>query len=132
MGVYNTVKETIKDAVSIAQQSDNIQLYKSVLDAYNAAIELMSENADLKERIRELEQQNITNELLEFNNNAYWIKKEDKTMDGPFCSNCWDSDRKLIRLHVTNIEDYFKETKCSNCGSKLQNCEYNGTWTTPY
>lgn len=42
MGVYSTVKETIKDAVSIAQQSDNIQLYKSILDAYNAAIELES------------------------------------------------------------------------------------------
>ena len=58
MGVYSTVKETIKDAVSIAQQSDNIQLYKSILDAYNAAIELMRENAELKERIKELETQN--------------------------------------------------------------------------
>ena len=75
MGVYSTVKETIKDAVSIAQQSDNIQLYKSILDAYNAAVELMSENADLKERIKELEKQNVTDGMLEFNNNAYWIKK---------------------------------------------------------
>lgn len=131
MGVYSTVKETIKDAVTIAQKSDNIQLYKSILDAYNAAIELMSENADLKERIKELEQQQITAKSLEFNNNAYWIKNDDGSVDGPFCSNCWDVERKLVRLHVAIKSNYPKRAKCLNCKSVLENCEYNGLWTAP-
>lgn len=128
MGVYSTVKETIKDAVSIAQQSDNIQLYKSILDAYNAAIELMGENAELKERIKELEKQNVTDGMLEFNNNAYWIKKEDGIVDGPFCSRCWDADKTLVRMHVSTPD---KKAKCANCKSKLYRCEYNGKWTMP-
>lgn len=132
MGVYSTVKETIKDAVSIAQQSDNIQLYKSILDAYNAAIELMSENAELKERIKELEAQKAVEGTLEYNSNAYWIIKEDGFIDGPFCSRCWDVEKKLVRLHVKRIKDSARVTKCPNCKSILQNCEYNGDWTAPY
>lgn len=131
MGVYSTLKETIKDAVSLAQKSDNIQLYKSILDAYNAAIDLMSENADLKERIKGLEMQKVTDDKLEFNNNAYWIKREDGTIDGPYCSKCWDVDKKLVRLHVTSTPNRPKKAKCENCKSVLNNCEYNGTWTAP-
>ena len=132
MGVYSTVKDTIKDAVTIAQKSDNIQLYKSILDAYNAAIELMGENVDLKERIKELESQKVTGDMLEFNNNAYWVKKEDGSVDGPFCSKCWDSEKKLVRMHVVNIKEKAKAAKCPNCNSMVRNCEYNGSWTAPY
>lgn len=119
MGVYSTVKETIKDAVSIAQQSDNIQLYKSILDAYNAVIELMSENADLKERVRELEKQQVTDEMLEFNSNVYWFKNDGPSTRSPYCSRCWDIDKKLVKIHVLGTEG-----KCPACKTKVYKCLY--------
>lgn len=119
MGVYSTVKETIKDAVSIAQQSDNIQLYKSILDAYNAALELMSENADLKERIKELEKQQVTDGMLEFNSNVYWIRKGEPSTRSPYCSRCWDIDKKLVRMHLIGTEG-----KCPACKTKVYQCLY--------
>lgn len=102
MGIYSTAKETIKDAVSLAQQSDNIQLYKSVLDAYNAAIELMSENAELREEIKELKNKMDIAKQLEFDNDAYYRRNDEKANDGPYCTNCWDGEHKLIRLHVNS------------------------------
>lgn len=98
MGIYSTAKETIKDAVSLAQQSDNIQLYKSVLDAYNAAIELMSENADLREEIKELKGQMGIEKQLVFDRDVYYVKNDDGENEGPYCTTCWDVDRKLVRL----------------------------------
>lgn len=45
---------------------------------------------------------------LAFRSNAYW---NDVTNEGPFCSRCWDAERKLIRLTLTES----MHPKCANC-----------------
>lgn len=110
MGIYNTAKEAIKDAVSLAQQSDNIQLYKSVLDAYNAAIELMSENADLREEIKKLKKEIELKETVHKRGDAYYKMNDDGNEEGPYCMNCWDSNHKLIHYRHLSGERYYCHT----------------------
>jgi len=47
-----------------------------------------------------------------FENNAYWIKKN-KKREGPYCSRCYDVDKKFIHflpLHGAKI-------RCPACGN---------------
>lgn len=37
------------------------------------------------------------NKSLIFENSCYWINEDDKK-DGPFCSCCWDDNKKTIRM----------------------------------
>ena len=41
--------DAFKDAITLAQKADNIQLYKQLLDLSAQALDLQAENAKLKE-----------------------------------------------------------------------------------
>ena len=99
-----SVVNTVKDVISVVQKADNIDLYKKLLDVYKECMDLDDENRMLKERIKELEEEKMTNDKLELKGHCYYIKKEDEQKDGPFCTTCWDKDRKLIRMHIINVE----------------------------
>jgi len=94
MGIY----ELAKDAVSIASKADNIELYKMLIDVQKESLELLEENRQLKLKIKELEGSSEFTKLLTFKYNCYY-KPDDKNFDEPFCTNCWDNNNKLIRMH---------------------------------
>ena len=49
-------------------------------------------------------------EDLIFKNDVYYLKTENDTQDGPFCSCCADYYKKLIRLHkIFDENGYIKE-----------------------
>lgn len=91
--------DAIKDAVKIAQQADNIDLLRLLLDVQKESLDLLEENRQLRERIKELEDNSKIGESLIFKYNCYY-KENDKDFKEPFCTNCWDSNRKLIRMHT--------------------------------
>jgi hypothetical protein len=97
MGVY----EAVKDALNMIQKSDNIELYRMLLDIQKESLELLEDNRVLKQRIRELENDKSLEDDLEVKSNCYFKKS---TGDGPFCITCWDKDRKLVRMYLT--DDY--------------------------
>lgn len=115
MGFYDTTKTAIKDAVTIAQQSDNIELYKKILDAYGSCIDLMDENTRLRKELDELKEQAKTSEDITYGHNTYW-KKYDGGLDGPYCTCCWDSEKLLIRL---TQGDFAGEMECPKCGLEI-------------
>ncbi len=39
-----------------------------------------------------------------FENDFYWITKEDGTKDGPFCQICWEKEEKLIHLNSELVD----------------------------
>lgn len=129
MGIYNTAKEAIKDAVSLAQQSDNIQLYKSVLDAYNATIELMSENNELREEVTLLKNElNIKKNIVKIED-AYYVKLEDESLEGPYCMHCYDANKTLVHYQIVKYYNY-PEAVCPEC--KLRTSFYNEQTKRPY
>lgn len=115
MAVY----DAIKDAVSIAQKADNIELYRLLIDVQKESLDLLEENRQLKERIKELEDNSKIGESLIFQDYHYY-KIEDKDFKEPYCSNCWDSNKKLIRVHV-NIWVSGKgiANRCPNCKTHI-------------
>ncbi len=97
MGIFDTMKET----VALLQKVDNLPLYRKVLELQNQINELVEENRRLKDRLG-------TRDQLTFRKNAYW-----RADDGPFCSRCWDSETRLVRLHTQ--QGY--KPQCPSCGT---------------
>lgn len=96
MGLY----ENIKDIAQVVKKAGDIDLYSRILDAQEMAMNLQEENNKLKNEIEELKNNKSIGERLEFRNGAYFLKRENKQDDGPFCSACGDSNNNLIRLHI--------------------------------
>jgi hypothetical protein len=61
------------------------------------------------------------NKNLIFESKAYWLQKKDGTKDGPFCSNCWDTKKLMVRLHVSDSHH-----ECPNCKFEFNYPEMSG------
>lgn len=80
------------------------ELQAEFLDLQQQQSELINESMELKEEIRRLVEMMEVRERLEFAHNCYWIRKDDGSLDGPFDTMDWDSERKLVRLHLMSKE----------------------------
>jgi hypothetical protein len=101
------ILDTAKDVITLVQKADNLELVKQVLALQKDIMSMMDENHELKDQIRKLKDQSDTKQALTVRGNQYWLKKEDGTEDGPFCTACQDSDSKLIRLSEGAGRGYF-------------------------
>ncbi|WP_139209622.1 hypothetical protein [Paenibacillus sp. NFR01] len=79
---------------------------------------ILEQNNNLKAEVRELRDKLEIQEKLVFRKNKYWISD----VEGPFCSKCWDVDKKLVR-HQDLHDGYYM---CPNCKMTVENESYNG------
>lgn len=101
MNIY----EAIKECVLLAQKTDNIPMYKTLLDVQKQSLELLEENAELKARIRKYEEQEENAARIIRHADAY-ITLKDEDQNIIFCSGCWDKDRKLVQVQMINTGRY--------------------------
>lgn len=105
-----SIMDNMKDVVSLVQKIDNMELYKELITLQQEIYNLFIENQDLKEKIKDLEDKQKIQDELTYKENAYW-----RNTDGPFCTNCWDTKKLLVRLNsVDNIKG-----QCPNCKSHI-------------
>lgn len=93
-----SIVDNIKDIANVVRKADSIDLYRQILDLQQEALELVEENINLKNEIREFKNKMDLQEKLTFHDNMYFINNDDEN-DGPYCTTCWDSENKLVRLH---------------------------------
>lgn len=117
---------TIKDIALLAGKIDNIELTNKVVELQTQLLELIETNASLKERIRNLEASDTSDQSFVFKNNLYWKKVDGKGSDvqiNPFCPKCKDGENKQVRLHREENYDKTLKWQCPCClwdhGGKL-------------
>jgi DNA-directed RNA polymerase subunit RPC12/RpoP len=111
MGWY----EGIKDAVSLAQKADNIELYRALLNIQKEALELQEENRKLKEKIKQFEDNSeIENKLKRYEGKTYCTFIDDKGNKRYICSRCWEKNKVAISLLLEYAGDY----TCPECDNK--------------
>lgn len=87
----------------------------SNLEAENEA--LKTENAILKDDIRELRTQVAVKGKLQWDPPYYWLVNTDGTKDGPFCQPCFVKTKELVHLHGQDSgyrRGYWLCTVCKN------------------
>lgn len=109
MGWY----EAIKDGISVAQQADNIPLVQNLIDAQKQILDLISENANLKEENRKLSEKLEQKSSIKRYNDTYITLNSNETQI-KYCATCWDNSQKLIQLSCE--EGYFICPVCKNRG----------------
>ena len=96
MAIY----DFIKDAMSVAQQADNIDLYRKLLDIGRMALDLQNENALLKKKITEMEESKRFDEDVVRHIEPYFTLKsdgEDSMMY--YCTTCLGKDKIKIQMY---------------------------------
>lgn len=110
MGLY----DAMKDAVALAQKADNVELYRQLLDLSAQALDMQAEIAKLREENAELRKgKDVESKIVRHDIPIITLK--DDSADIKYCANCWDSQRKLIQMHV--YMSYGSLTyRCHSCG----------------
>lgn len=113
--VYQDIKEIISDAKNVAKFTKDIQLKNILLEMQNYIYELLEENRNLRDEIHELKNVDLVTKELVNRGNAYYHLGQ-----GPFCTTCWDSQGKLIRLSL-NGDGWSRSLKgvCGNCSTSV-------------
>jgi len=101
----------LTSAAKILREADKIEQYQQILEAQQALLNNQKRIAELEEENKKLKDITHFKETANFQNNCYWLKRENGTIDGPFCSKCVESDDLIIRLH-TRSDGY---ATCPNC-----------------
>ena len=95
--------DAFKDAISVAQKADNVELYRQLLDLSAQALDLQAEIAKLKEENAELKKKQDLSSSLKRHAESFITKEGDGSVLR-YCSHCWDADEKLVQL-VCDEED---------------------------
>ncbi|MBR4507319.1 MAG: hypothetical protein IKP24_02170 [Alphaproteobacteria bacterium] len=111
------ILEYIDRAKEIADSLDNVALKSIILDLQGELLQLQQDNLELKQMLR-----NQEDYRMEFFNDVYWNVLSNGEKDGPFCSACWDKDKKAVRLHeiflgVVGRSNFPNSYKCPICGT---------------
>ena len=102
-----------KEIANFLQKSGNIGLYKKLIAIQQKNLEIMDENNNLREELAKLKEALRIKGSLVVKNDAYWLEKDKETKDGPFCTKCYDDEKKLIHLLSSPDRTY---SCCPKCG----------------
>ena len=110
MGFY----DGLKDAAAVLKEANKIPEYREILDAMEKMLEMQKRIADLEAQNKDLLAKLETKGRLSYDRSTYWLAKEDGTTEGPFCSRCWDVEKKLVRTHSRGNPDVHQCPECKN------------------
>ena len=95
MAIYDIVK----DAIGIAQKADNIELYKTLLEIGQMALDLQNENAELKKKIDDLTQsKQFEQDIIRHAEPYYTLKSDGENSSIYYCSTCLGKENKKIQM----------------------------------
>jgi len=103
----------LKDATSVLNKTQNIELYQILLDAQQKALDLQAENSELKKQIEDIkDMKDLESKIKRHPINTIVVLESDNNIK--YCSVCWDSDRKLIQMMYRDASKWYRCRICSN------------------
>lgn len=109
--MLKSATENMQVIMEIAEKTKNIELKKEILDLKQHVLDLQTENIELRKTLQETQKKQEYNMV--FENNIYVNRNEDGTVEGKYCTPCWDSKNKAVRLN--KLDSYSYEYRCLVC-----------------
>ncbi len=109
MGVFGKIK-TFFNAVQ----------HMATVEVYEKLHECTKEREQLTEEVNSLREELRIKQARTFHKNGYWLfwGEEHGGWEGPYCSVCYDSDDKLIRMHHYEGDEVEEDHyRCKVCRS---------------
>ena len=102
--------DAFKDAISVAQKADNVELYRQLLDLSAQALDLQAEVARLREENTALRKsKDISEKVIRHEEPVVTIEGDTKNLY--YCSHCWDSQQMIIQINCHNDGTF----NCPHC-----------------
>lgn len=110
--------ETIKNVVTLAQKTDNIELVKQILELQQEMMEMQDENIKLKKELDKINE--VASKNIEYNEDrtAVYEIVSGGSKEGPYCTKCWEVNRQLVSLHPDETTGGFYSV-CPNCQDRI-------------
>jgi hypothetical protein len=89
------VLDALKKARDVAKRLKDAEVQEVLLEAQERALSLKEELLSLRAENIGLKEQLATQVAVLFDGGAYWSTDD---RDGPYCSRCYDVDKRLVRL----------------------------------
>ena len=119
----NIVKLIIDSSDTLDKSEQKLKFSELLL----ALADIKSETAEIKslilekdEKILALEKQLKLNNDLIYEAPYYWMKNENYEKEGPFCQQCYDANKQLIRLQFRSNDIW----DCHNCKGVFKGKEH--------
>ena len=94
------IYDMIKDALTIAQKVDNVELIKLLLDTGQVALNLQDENTKLRKEVERLTDIiKIENDIQPHVEPYFTLKSDEDTIKRYFCTTCWAKEKITIQMH---------------------------------
>jgi len=93
------------ELIKLLQNGLTVEAREKLVQLGEAAVKLQEENLELKERLKQYETKMDVSTKLLFDRGLYWLleqAQDGSARQGPFCQVCYDTGRKLVRLHPNN------------------------------
>jgi hypothetical protein len=117
------IAKLLKDSTSTLEQAE-VKL--KMADLISALADVKVEIADVRDEltekdqlIKELKQQLNVESNVVWEKPYYWLMK-DNVKEGPFCQNCYDHSKKLIRLQGGGTKSW----RCYSCEKYFEDANY--------
>lgn len=94
----------IKDAISLAQKGDNLDLMRKLFDVQAELLDLQNRNLELERENMALREAEKIKEHIEYNparTLIYQIDDGDKI--GPYCTTCFEKEGKLYSMRLWDV-----------------------------
>ena len=102
--------DAFKDAISVAQKADNVELYRQLLDLSAQALDLQAEVARLTEENKKLKEEITTKSNIVRHKGAYITLFDDRDQI-PYCAICYGAHGQFLQLLDYDKMNYY----CYNC-----------------
>ena len=99
------------DVAKIVQQSDNIELYRQLINLSEQALDQQNTINHLHEEVERLKKILKNKENIQRHPELYLTLENNS--DVIYCSHCWDNEEKLIQMKIVN-----GQYECPHCKTK--------------
>ncbi|MBI0093064.1 hypothetical protein H3T48_04955 [Lactobacillus sp. M0403] len=91
---YADFSELFKDIIGLAKKAKDYKLTNVILELQNRTMNLIQENIDLKDQLSKQKDDEDFAKNIKLTEGVYYYKDEEV----PYCTRCWDADKKRIHL----------------------------------
>jgi hypothetical protein len=103
--------EALKNAIALVDKVRNRDLYEKLVQLMESVQTLTEENIALKKKLRQIEDEAVSDSELEFRSPLFYAKGDPQ----PFCPTCWQGPHKRVRLAGPRPWSGQQRYDCSVC-----------------